>query len=113
MLLHRLNKLGFAHVGHFWHKCPSRQCQEGESTSMLTSPADCNELLLQVLPEVLQQQARLDDPTAASRREFVKWVLPCGLQSDHVLLALMSAAQLIYLACRWATLAAHLLSAVL
>ena len=47
---------------------------------------------MQVLPEVLQQQARLDDPTAASRREFVKWVLPYA--SALLLTAILSAVQL-------------------
>ena len=38
---------------------------------LIAGAAGCG---MQVLPEVLQQQARLDDPTAAARREFIK----CG-----------------------------------
>ena len=31
------------------------------------------QLAMQVLPEVLQQQARLDDPGAAARREIIRF----------------------------------------
>ena len=36
---------------------------------LIAGAAGCG---MQVLPEVLQQQARLDDPTAAARRDFIK-----------------------------------------
>ena len=35
-----------------------------------------------VLPEVLQQQARLDDPQAAARRDFIRWA-PCEALLHH------------------------------
>lgn len=35
-----------------------------------------------VLPEVLQQQARLDDPQAAARRDFIRWA-PCKALLHH------------------------------
>ena len=34
------------------------------------------QLMLQVLPEVLQQQARLDDPGAARRKEIIRFASP-------------------------------------
>ncbi|KAK9869067.1 hypothetical protein WJX84_000833 [Apatococcus fuscideae] len=41
----------------------------------------------EVLPEVLQQQARLDDPTAAARREFIKKIrgMPSRLSDAEML----------------------------
>ena len=35
-----------------------------------------------MLPEVLQQQARLDDPQAAARRDFIRWA-PCKALLHH------------------------------
>ncbi len=63
------------------HTVTCYYCSPSARRPVKTS-ASLSLLGVQVLPEVLQQQARLDDPGAAARREIIRFdILHVGLSS--------------------------------